>query len=1000
MASKEEVEAVHRFEGKTQRVGNKIWVNGKGADGGVMIVVDYPTPVEAARQTPFSDAKFRILKSAMAEVGFDTRKSYWTYLVKYPCSSKPKSTDIKACRTMLEEEMAKVQPKLIVCPGSFILSGMLGTKYPISRCRGDIIEVEGQKYLPVHDLLQIEKNPELEPAFKRDLKLAANAQKDVWFKPPEVNVTVFHTAEEIDKYFEYVRVGRSNVTLSLDCEWDGRNWMDPDRYFRTIQIGLDNRNAICIEISKEGGERCCEEASVLAAVKRLLEHHNVSIIGQNVIADGEWLLSYGIDIRHNVVFDTMLAEYILNSSLPVGLEELSMKYSEFGRYSTAVELWTHQNARKCKTGYGQVPRDMLMSYAGYDVCCLFDIMGKQLAELISRGYLKARGANGEYPSLFSTTMRTQEIIYELEINGMAVDMDRLKSLIDTYQKKRSELLSMLTTEAIAAGMESFNPNSTADKRTLLYDKLGITPVRTTDGRDWGDAVANVGIDYDEEVSAGTDKNTLAILASQNPIARHLIWYNAINQACKTWLKYPDEDGEGGLIADLWADGRLHSHLSQLTATGRLRSSSPNCFPGWVEVLTEKGWVCWDELYCKENDKQPGDRLKLAQWDVNTNEITFAEPNFYVKHEQECVHVFTDTQVDIICTPDHRFTLRHRKTGKLKQVCAKDLVYCSEYTLPQAGRIVKDGIRLSQDQVTVICAIQADGYLVPNGGIDWRFDKKRKFERLAAALDRLEIYHRCYVNTSNDRNRYGIYVGKNSVPTWAKKAKHFGPWILKYDGETLGLFSEEVWLWDGCANRRTMYASADKVNSDFVQILCLLNNHRAKIRRYVSNTGSVSWQVDASSGNRSYLANSRMQNTTVTSVFCANMPGDTVIVRYNDHVAFTNQCQNWPKRAEGVIGEVFKNNMPPSLRTIVVPPKDWVMIEGDYSTAEIVTLAHLSGDPNMLKVVNTPGMDMHDKSAVDGFGFHMVDEDGNDVTLDRRLELMQLVWPQEVVVSNP
>lgn len=577
MALKEEVEVVHRFEGKTQRVGNKIWVNGKGADGGVMIVVDYPTPVEAARQTSFSDAKFRILKSALAEVGFDTRKSYWTYLVKYPCSGKPKATDIKVCRTMLEEEIDKVQPKLIVCPGSFILSGILGTKYPISRCRGDIIEVDGQKYLPVHDLLQIEKNPELEPAFKRDLKLAADAQKDIWFKPPEVNVTVFHTAEEIDKYFEYVRVGRSNVTLALDCEWDGRNWMDPDRYFRTIQIGLDNRNAVCIEISKEGGERCCEEASVLAAVKRLLEHHNVSIIGQNVIADGEWLLSYGIDIRHNVVFDTMLAEYIINSSLPVGLEELSMKYSDFGRYSTAVELWTHQNARKCKTGYGQVPRDMLMSYAGYDVCCLFDIMGKQLAELIARGYLKARGANGEYPSLFSTTMRTQEIIYELEINGMAVDMERLKSLIDTYQKKRSELLSMLTTEAIAAGMESFNPNSTADKRTLLYDKLGITPVRTTDGRDWGDAVANVGIDYDEEVSAGTDKNTLAILASQNPIARHLIWYNAINQACKTWLKYPDEDGEGGLIADLWADGNLRPHFSQLTQTGRLRVSSPNSF---------------------------------------------------------------------------------------------------------------------------------------------------------------------------------------------------------------------------------------------------------------------------------------------------------------------------------------------------------------------------------------------------------------------------------------
>lgn len=70
-----------------------------------------------------------------------------------------------------------------------------------------------------------------------------------------------------------------------------------------------------------------------------------------------------------------------------------------------------------------------------------------------------------------------------------------------------------------------------------------------------------------------------------------------------------------------------------------------------------------------------------------------------------------------------------------------------------------------------------------------------------------------------------------------------------------------------------------------------------------------------------------------------------------------------------------------MRTIVVPPKGWLLIEGDYSQAELFTLANLSGDPNMLKVLNTPGMDLHDKSAVDGFGFHMEDEDGNEVTLE-------------------
>ena len=45
------------------------------------------------------------------------------------------------------------------------------------------------------------------------------------------------------------------------------------------------------------------------------------------------------------------------------------------------------------------------------------------------------------------------------------------------------------------------------------------------------------------------------------------------------------------------------------------------------------------------------------------------------------------------------------------------------------------------------------------------------------------------------------------------------------------------------------------------------------------------------------------------------------------------------------------------------------------------MANLSGDANMLKILNTPGMDLHDKSAVDGFGFHMEDEDGNEITLN-------------------
>ena len=666
MADKTE-EVINWFPERFKQIGNHTWCNGQGASGGLMVVCDYPDGIEVAGKKAYTSHRANTLRGCMKDAGVNLRRVYWTYLVKYPTKLKPKAVDIKLCTNMLQEEIEKVQPQLIILPGSFVVSGVLGTKYPISRCRGDIIEVEGRKYLPVYDMAQVDKTPELKSSYVRDLTLAANALNGDWYKPPQLDVQVIHTAEEVRSLHKSL-TERHVRLLALDCEWDGKNWLDPDRYFRTIQVAWSNREAACIEIATEGGKRCSSEAEVLKAVKELLES-GFGILGQNVIADGEWLLSYGIDIRPNVVFDTMLAEYIIHSDLPVGLEELSMRYTGFGRYSTAVELWTHQNARLCRTGYGNVPRDMLMAYAGYDVCVLFDIMAAQLPILRDRGYLRPRGVHSEYPSLYGTTLRTQEIIYELELNGLPVDYDRLVELIGTYQQKKAELLALITSEAAAVGLPSFNPNSTADKRALLYDKLGITPVRTTDGRDWAEAVGNVGLDYDEEISAGTDKNTLAILSAKNPVARHLIWYNAINQACKTWLKFPDETGDGGLIADMWSDSKLHPHLSQLTQTGRLRSSSPN-------------------------------------------------------------------------------------------------------------------------------------------------------------------------------------------------------------------------------------------------------------------------------------------------------------------------AQNWPKRAEGVTLEVFgKDHHPPSLRTIVKPPKGYVMIEGDFCQAELFTLANLSGDPNMLKILNTPGMDLHDKSAVDGFGFRMEDEDGNAITLD-------------------
>ena len=66
------------------------------------------------------------------------------------------------------------------------------------------------------------------------------------------------------------------------------------------------------------------------------------------------------------------------------------------------------------------------------------------------------------------------------------------------------------------------------------------------------------------------------LQNEHPIVKKILQFKRIDQAGKTWLRHPDEEtGEGGLEAQLWADGKLHSHYSPLTSTGRYRSSEPN-----------------------------------------------------------------------------------------------------------------------------------------------------------------------------------------------------------------------------------------------------------------------------------------------------------------------------------------------------------------------------------------------------------------------------------------
>lgn len=70
-----------------------------------------------------------------------------------------------------------------------------------------------------------------------------------------------------------------------------------------------------------------------------------------------------------------------------------------------------------------------------------------------------------------------------------------------------------------------------------------------------------------------------------------------------------------------------------------------------------------------------------------------------------------------------------------------------------------------------------------------------------------------------------------------------------------------------------------------------------------------------------------------------------------------------------------------LRTVVKPPEGWIMMEGDLKQAELFTMANISGDENMVRLLTTPGLDLHDSTTLSSFSMKMLDENDKEVTED-------------------
>lgn len=545
---------------------------------------------------------------------------------------------------------------------------------------------------------------------------------------------------------------------------------------------------------------------------------------------------------------------------------------------------------------------------------------------------------------------------------------------DGTVKKKGLLHYKVTLQRIAEGLEvygkdgHFNPNSTDQVAQVIFDKWGYTATEFTDGGkpSTGDDVL---LQFMAEL---TDKKGKIHQAIRYEFFDALRWFRRLSKELGTYiLKFKLESeirdpaieelatdleekaGDGDEIAQhkldkllsgkkvkygcVSLDGRLHSGWrAHVAATGRLSSSDPvNCFDAATEILTLRGWVPFPEL-------RPED--EVAQWwepeqRGAPGRIDFARPSALIQQEHTGPMVSIRNQhIDLRVTGDHQCLLRYQAES---QRCSKRpaLFYpvTGAWAQIHAGVYAGPGLAISDDELRMLVAVQADGTYDDHGGIDFVFRKSRKIQRMGELLDRLGWPHHSAPKGAQDW-RFSIRVGAQAdlVKRWMPN-KTFGAWALLLSRAQMDVFVEELWHWDSHLATRNMYSSSVKVNSDLAQAVLALSGVRVKQRVYTPTSGCPNYQLDCTRKDFSYTANAekRVEHVEGEPVYCVTVPAHNVVVRRNGRVMVTGQCQN----------------VPAHLRDMVIPGPGHELVTADMDQVELRAVASYARASGLLEVFN-------------------------------------------------
>ena len=265
----------------------------------------------------------------------------------------------------------------------------------------------------------------------------------------------------------------------------------------------------------------------------IFANENIAKTLQNAKYDYSVLKHHNMQM-HGIIFDTMLASYIKDSSRKHGLKQQASDYLDYMMVEYDELLKNSSSSLTIET----VPIEEASSYACDDA----------FATLLLTKYWQENLDEKELDLLYDVEVPLCLVLAKMEENGASIDVDYL-SVIEKEINERLEIIENKIYEQVG---ERFNINSPKQVGDMLFGKMNLKAKGMK-----------------SKTGFSTNAKVLETLAEEHQVAKDILEQRHLAKLKSTYVDTLPELRSA-------IDGRIHASFNQtITTTGRLSSSNPN-----------------------------------------------------------------------------------------------------------------------------------------------------------------------------------------------------------------------------------------------------------------------------------------------------------------------------------------------------------------------------------------------------------------------------------------